>query len=246
MVAIEDQARAARSLGMSVGRPSTLAGRKITHMAWRGETVHIVRSGAGLVPTAQTTTMLLSNYPIDAIVSYGLAGSLSDEPGAGPGSIILAARVAAHNQGVARPMGSVNIPRAGFEEKPLPAGYVRLLDTLRADALERLTESGVVPTTGTLCCGDEFIASESKRRELAERFDAAAVDMNGTGITLPSQTFGVPWLIARRLSDRADEDAGADFAVSSRANFNELDRNVIESLLETAAAYAHKELRHEP
>ena len=55
--------------------------------------------------------------------------------------------------------------------------------------------------------------------ELADEWDALAIEMEGSALCGVAERFGVPWLIVRALSDRAGEDSIVDFGafVSSAA-----------------------------
>lgn len=232
IVATEEQARAARKVLMPAGEPLREGGRKIDHGFFEGERVHLVLSGAGLVPTAQTTTMLLSKFPVDVVISYGIAGGLRDHGATEPGSFVVALEVKQHNLGVSRDAGSSSEPRPDLA----PATHqVRGSRGPISDLAERVAASlllaDVSVTTGTLVCGDEFIASPERRRDLRTEFDAVAVDMNGSGITIPADSYGVPWLVVRRITDRADARAGADFAENTRKSSDSIDEQVLKILL---------------
>jgi adenosylhomocysteine nucleosidase len=235
IVAVEEQAKAARKLLIPAGEPHIEGGRRIESGFYRGERVHLVLSGAGLVPTAQTTTMLLSRHPIDVVVSYGIAGGLGEPGTTEPGSVVVATEVRQHNLGVSRDAGSSSAPRpdlaASAAARERNANDSLLLAERAAFALVR---AEVAATTGTLVCGDEFIASAERRRELRAAHGAVAVDMNGSGITIPAESYGTPWLVARRITDRADGRAGADFAENTRKSWEEVDRRVLEILLAEA------------
>ena len=233
IVALDDQARAAESLCIPAGQPTREAGRVFHYAFYKGTRVHIVKSGAGLVPTAQTASLLLARYPIHCVISYGLAGCLLEE--APTGDLFIARQALAHNGGIARDFGAVRGQPAGFESAKKPsAAYAQKNAALCAALAAGLAKAGVAFTSGTLVCGDEFIASPRRKAELREQFNAAAVDMNATGVTLPCASYEIPCLLARRFTDAADAQAGLDFSRSSRAKPSENDKKILSLMLELA------------
>jgi adenosylhomocysteine nucleosidase len=240
IVATEEQAKAARKTLLPAGEPLREGGRKIEHGFYEGERVHLVLSGAGLVPTAQTTTMLLSKYPIDVVISYGIAGGLRDHGETDPGTVIVALEVKQHNLGVTRDAGSSSAPRPDLGAAASASGESQAASRRLAERVALgLARADVSVTTGTLVCGDEFVASPERRRELRAEFDAVAVDMNGTGVTVPASAYGVPWVVVRRITDRADARAGVDFAENTRRSGASIDEQVIEILLAESIRAGH-------
>ncbi|MCB2157058.1 5'-methylthioadenosine/S-adenosylhomocysteine nucleosidase [bacterium] len=228
LVSLDEQESAARSVIRTAGQPVRDQGIKITHGYYRGTKVHIARTGAGLVPTAQTTTFLLARYPVDCVLSYGVAGSLA---GASPGSLFIANDVRQHNRGTAGLGGGKGLPN------PIPENtdsdqFAEEMALLAACVAKKFTQLDVAVTTGTLVCGDEFIASVQRRAELRDDFDAAAVDMNGTGITIPCQRSETPYVVVRRFTDMADESAPLEFSTNTRIPIQELDSHVTQMLLD--------------
>jgi adenosylhomocysteine nucleosidase len=102
--------------------------------------------------------------------------------------------------------GSLPVP--GVEATP---GYVLPAGTAEA-VRARLGATGRHAVTGTILSGDAFLASARVRDELAARWSALAIEMEGAAVCGVAQRFGLPWLIVRALSDRAGEESVTDFA----------------------------------
>jgi adenosylhomocysteine nucleosidase len=64
---------------------------------------------------------------------------------------------------------------------------------------------------GTIASGDSFVASPRYRDELALRWSASAVEMEGAAVCGVAERYGRPWLIVRALSDRAGVESSIDF-----------------------------------
>jgi adenosylhomocysteine nucleosidase len=71
-------------------------------------------------------------------------------------------------------------------------------------------------TTGTLVSGSQFIKSGEKRDALALQFGAVAVDMQGSALAMVAEQNGIPLVILRTISDRADGSARMSFQEFAR------------------------------
>ena len=73
---------------------------------------------------------------------------------------------------------------------------------------------------GTIATGDAFVASAEKRTEIAEALGACAVEMEGAAVAQICYQQGVPCVVIRSISDKADADAEEDlerfYAVAAR------------------------------
>ena len=57
---------------------------------------------------------------------------------------------------------------------------------------------------GTVVTGDQFVASEWYVAELQDRFNAYATEMEGASVAYVCQQYGVPYVVIRCMSDKAD------------------------------------------
>jgi adenosylhomocysteine nucleosidase len=65
--------------------------------------------------------------------------------------------------------------------------------------------------------GDRFVATKAERDTLlAELPDALAVKMEGAAVAQVCHDFGLPLVVLRTVSDRADDTAHVDFAAFTR------------------------------
>ena len=65
---------------------------------------------------------------------------------------------------------------------------------------------------GTIATGDQFVASESYVKVLQDRFNALACEMEGAAVGLVAYTYGVPFVVIRCMSDKADGLAHGTYA----------------------------------
>ena len=57
---------------------------------------------------------------------------------------------------------------------------------------------------GIVASGDQFVASESYVKKLREEFNAIASEMEGASIALICNRYGLPFVVLRTMSDKAD------------------------------------------
>jgi len=172
--------------------------------------VVVAASGVGKVSAASTATLLVERFGCRALVLCGVAGGLS--PSLHIGDLVVARRIIDIDYGRLTDAGRL-VYRPGT--LPLPGVPPDPAYQLPADLEERVharlsTARGDV-TVGTVLCGDAFLASAQVRDELAARWSAVAIEMEGAAVCAVADRFGIPWLVVRALSDRAGEDSVSDF-----------------------------------
>jgi adenosylhomocysteine nucleosidase len=177
-----------------------------------GHDVAIATTGVGKVNAAIAATLLVERLGCRALVLSGVAGGLSPELGVG--DLVIAERLIDVDYGRITDAGRLiyhpgSLPLPGVAPDP---GY-RLSATLVGAVRERVRASGVAVTFGTVLSGDAFLASASVRDELATRWSAVAIEMEGAGVCGAAERFGIPWLVVRALSDRAGEGSATDFEI---------------------------------
>lgn len=189
----------------------TLAGRRVV----------LAYTGVGKVNAAMTTTLMLDRYHPTEVLFTGVAGGINTN--LGPGDIVLGERVAQHDFGEVsdrefQTHSTVN-PMTDKQNPIFFAGAERLLllaeTAAKSMKWEHLatTQGDRTPrvTRGVIVTGDVFVASPVKSAELRKKFTADAVEMEGGAVAQVCAQQGLPCLIIRSLSDRADAAADLDF-----------------------------------
>ena len=135
--------------------------------------------GMGRVRAEAAATRLL-NSGASALVSWGIAGGL--DPSLEPGTVVVPEVV----------LGS-------------EGGLLHVDAEWRDRLLARINDR--VPTSlGSVLHADEVVALPKDKRELYERWQAAAVDMESAGVARVADDAGVPWLVLRAVADTADRE----------------------------------------
>jgi adenosylhomocysteine nucleosidase len=180
----------------------------------------VVRTGAGKVNAAMTTTLLIEHFEPQLIICTGIAGGLN--PHLSRGDIIIAEKVAHHDYGELTPEGFESWetwnPIRG-EANPL---FI-VMDSELLSLAEQVSKSFDTPKIsggenirvpkvgrGVIITGDTFCTALNKRLELERRFEADAVDMEGASVAQVCWQMGISTLLIRSISD-VDEEIDQDW-----------------------------------
>lgn len=172
--------------------------------------VVVVRSGIGKVNAAICTQVLVTYFHVDAVINTGIAGSLRSEINIG--DVVLSTDALQHD-----------MDATGFGYKP---GVIPRMKTsvFEADAklrgLAREACQRAVPDIGVhegrVVSGDQFISDKAVKSRLIELFDGFCTEMEGAAIAQAAYLNGIPFLIIRAISDKADDSASMDYGEFER------------------------------
>ena len=194
----------------------SLGGRSYHRGFYAGEPVIAVVSRIGKVAAATTAAILLERWKPRAIVMTGLAGAV--DPRLAVGDIVIADRLIHHDLD-ARPLFARHeVPLLGITEL--------VADRTLADRLAAAAAAFVAPPElvalgvatprvwrGLVSSGDQFFASADAVAALRALLpETLAVEMEGAAVAQVCHEHGVPFAIARVISDTADHAAAVDFA----------------------------------
>lgn len=170
-----------------------------------GRDVVIVRSGIGKVNAAVCTQILVDDFGVDYVINTGIAGSLKAEIDIA--DIVISKDVLHHD-----------MDATGFG---YALGQIPRMDTLSFAADERLITlakescAKVVPEIGThvgrIVSGDQFISDKAVKEKISSNFDGYCTEMEGAAIAQAAYLNGIPFVILRAISDKADDSATMDY-----------------------------------
>ncbi|MBQ9766591.1 MAG: 5'-methylthioadenosine/adenosylhomocysteine nucleosidase [Lachnospiraceae bacterium] len=165
----------------------------------------VVRSGIGKVNAAICTQQLIDLFGVDAVVNTGIAGSLNAKIDIG--DIVLSTDALEHD------MDAVAF---GYEVGVIPRMDTSVFvadESLRALAAEVCLEVNpeVSVHEGRIVTGDQFIADKAKKEWLVSTFAGMCTEMEGAAIAHAAHNNGIPFLIIRAISDKADDSATEDY-----------------------------------
>lgn len=172
---------------------------------FEGKSVVVVRSGIGKVNAAVCTQILADRYQVSGIVNTGIAGSLMAKIDIG--DIVLSTDALQHD------MDATNF---GY-----PAGQIPRMDVLSFHADPKLlalakeccgrVNPEIHTYEGRVVSGDQFISDQKKKDWLIETFHGYCTEMEGAAIAQAAYLNGIPFLIIRAISDKADNSANVDY-----------------------------------
>lgn len=166
--------------------------------------VVVVESGIGKVEAAITTTLLINEFDVDAVINSGSAGALGADLRIGD---VVIANNLAYGDADARAFGYA------FGQVPQqPATFVPDEDLSAAMATEfEKTATGKL-YRGLILTSDSFIAGPEQKDNLLGHFpEALSAEMEGAAIAQVATTYNKPFAVVRAISDNANGEAGPTF-----------------------------------
>ena len=208
---------------MDVEEEIDYAGRTCIRGKLKGEDIILVKAGVGKVNASITTQILIEKFDIHSLIFTGVAGGI--DTSLHIGDMVISSRVIQHDYGHIKPEGFRHTPiRLPQKGKEVSLTHFQS-DSFLIEIAKKAADNSDMPASpftqssherpkvivGTIVTGDQFIASELKRKWLDETFQASCVEMEGGAVAQVCTTYEVPFVILRSLSDLANEDASVDF-----------------------------------
>lgn len=181
------------------------AGMEFYQGKLEGAEAVVVRSGIGKVNAAVCTQILIDCYHVKAIINTGIAGSLQADIDIG--DIVLSVDTLQHD---------VDATGFGYQIGEIPRMPVSVFKAdarmimLASRACEEVNPD-IHVHAGRIVSGDQFISDRSKKKWLVENFSGCCTEMEGAAIAQTAYLNGVPFLIVRAISDKADDSATVDY-----------------------------------
>ena len=164
----------------------------------------VVQCGVGKVNAAMCAQVLCSVYGVTHLVNTGIAGSLCAELDIG--DLVISKDAMYHDVDVqvfGYPQGKV----PGMDVTAFPAD-----ETLMGYAFA--AADSVNPghaKIGRVASGDQFVCEKEQKNKIIEVTGALCTEMEGTAIAQTAYRNGVPFVILRAISDKADDSAEMDY-----------------------------------
>ncbi len=164
----------------------------------------VVQSGIGKVNAAVCTQILCDCFGVTHVVNTGIAGSLLAELDIGD---LVISRDAIHHdfdlRFWGRPIGQV----PGFDVTAFPADEKMM--ALAFAAAEAVNPGHT--KIGRVASGDQFICSKEQKEKIIADTQGICAEMEGASIAHAAYRNGVPFVIIRAISDKADDSAEMDY-----------------------------------
>lgn len=175
-----------------------------------GQQVVIVRSGIGKVNAGICTQILADVFQVNAVINTGIAGSLKAEINIG--DIVLSTDTMQHD---------VDAREFGYEIGQVPRMDTKIFPadkTLRAIALKvcHQVNPEIQVFEGRVASGDQFVADKETKEKIIANTQAYCTEMEGAAIGQAAYLNGIPYLVIRAISDKADDSAHVDYPTFER------------------------------
>ena len=196
---------------MTVTQIVTRAKMEFYEGTLNGAQVVVVRCGIGKVNAALCVQILADLFAVTHVINTGVAGSLN--AALDIGDILISRDVIHHDVDVrifGYPLGEV--PQLGIREFPAD-------ETMAALAAElcKQVNPDISVRVGRVVSGDQFISDGAVKTRLIEEFSGDCTEMEGASIAQGAWLNGLPFLIIRAISDKADASAEMDYPTFERA-----------------------------
>ena len=169
-----------------------------------GSEIVIAACGIGKVAAAMCAQTMILKYAPDCIINTGVGGSLCTKLAIG--DIAVAEKLVQHDMDTS-PLGDPIGLISGINIVNIPADE-KVINVL-SEGIETL--ENVKGMRGIIASGDQFIASDEKKKFITENFGAIVCEMEGASIAQVCYTNGVPFGVVRAVSDCADGSSHMDY-----------------------------------
>ena len=206
----------------------SVGGRDFWQGHWQGQAVVVVLSRIGKVAAATTATALIERFGVDRVVFTGVAGGIGR--GVRVGDVVLADSLVQHDMDASPLFPRHEVPLYGRSrfatDARLSQGLglaaqqvlARVADHVGSDAVAEFALHAPQLHRGLIASGDRFVSTTAECQALQQALpEALAVEMEGAAVAQVCADYGVPFAALRTVSDRADDDAHADFGRFIRA-----------------------------
>ena len=169
----------------------------------------VVQCGVGKINAAMCTQILVDRFAVTHIVNTGIAGSLCAELDIA--DLVISQDAIHHDFDLhfwGRPIGQV----PGLDVIAFPAD--EMLQQAAFAAAE--AENPGHTKRGRVASGDQFICSKEQKEKIIADTGAICAEMEGASIAHTAYRNGIPFVIIRAISDKADDSADMDYPTFER------------------------------
>ena len=189
--------------------PRCIAGSTFHEGTLEGLRVVVVQCGVGKVNAALCAQILCDCFGVTHLVNTGIAGSLCAELAIG--DLVVSRDAMYHDFDCVKfgyPLGRV----PGMDVTAFPAD-----DALMGYAFAAAETVNPGHTKiGRIASGDRFVAEKSVKDGIIAATQGLCTEMEGAAIAQTAYRNGVPFVILRAISDKADDSAQMDYPTFER------------------------------
>lgn len=179
------------------------AGMQFYRGELRGVPSVLVQCGVGKVNAAMCAQILCDCFGVTHIINTGIAGSLVVELNIG--DIVIGVGALHHD---------FDCTAFGYPRGQVPGMPELFTADTNLVFLARLAAEGIHPGRvwqGCIASGDQFVSDKDAKRRISLFKGVMCVEMEGAAIAQTAHRNGVPFVIVRAISDKADDSAEMDY-----------------------------------
>ena len=190
---------------MKADQVITKAGMNFYEGILEGTPVVVVRSGIGKVNAAVCVQILADMFEVTHVLNTGIAGSLNAKLDIGD---ILVSEKAIQHDVDATVFGYAPGQIPGFDSREFRADK-EMADTVITACHHANPDVNIVK--GCVVSGDQFISSAETKDRLISEYQGDCAEMEGASIAQAATLNGIPFVVIRAISDKADGFAEMDY-----------------------------------
>lgn len=175
---------------------------KVMELEYNGIRLYLAETGVGEISASIATMCLILECKVDAIINFGVVGSLKSEYKAGDTVLVNEIVHYDFTASLSDPdkWGKYLFKRESFVHE-IDADTIALIKNTLGESV-RLVR---------IATGDKFINDSEMKNWLVSHFDCCICDMESMGIYLACRNANIPLIMVKSVSDNADESADMDF-----------------------------------
>ena len=169
----------------------------------------VVKSGAGTVNSAICAQILADLFGVTHIINTGVAGSLSEE--VDYCDMVISTEVCyhdMHNEAMGYKPGEP--PRPGWLLYTADETMIACAEAACRKVKDSKGEAFEIHK-GRIVTGDWFINTAERKAAVIAKFGGLCTEMEGASIGHSAYLNGIPFVVLRSISDKADDSADVDF-----------------------------------
>lgn len=167
-----------------------------------GKPVVVARCGFGKVNAGMCVQILADLFQVTHIINLGVAGSLN--PKLDIGDILISEKALQHDMDCS-PIGYALGEVPGTDTIAFTADKA-MVDTAVSACKKVNPDINVL--IGLVVSGDQFISNKEVKDRLVSTFHGDCAEMEGAAVAQACHLNGLPFVVVRAISDKADDSAG--------------------------------------
>ncbi len=194
---------------MEDGKETCTAGMTFFEGKLEGLDAVVVQCGVGKVNAAMCAQVLCSVFGVTHLVNTGIAGSLCADLDIG--DLLVSSDAMYHD---------FDCVHFGYEFGKVPG-----MDTVTFPADETMKKLAFAAAEavnpghtkiGRVASGDQFVAEKALKEKIIAKTQGLCTEMEGAAIAQTAYRNGLPFVILRAISDKADDSAQMDYPTFER------------------------------